>query len=58
MKPGFIDVTDVPLEALARAAYEPSMQQGLGVFDQRGKADLSDEIVAAWLVARLDNVFA
>ena len=46
MKPGYIDVTDVPLETLVRAAYGPSRQHGLGCFDRAGWRDLSEEQVA------------
>lgn len=46
MRPGMIEVTGIPLEALVRAAYNPSRPQGLGhVHFQPG--DLSDEDVAA-----------
>ncbi len=42
---GYIEVTGCDLAALVRAAYSPSRQQGLGVFDQSGRADLTDESV-------------
>ncbi len=45
MRPGYIDVTEVPLEQLVRAAYDPSRQQGLGVFDPSGRDEISDEVV-------------
>lgn len=42
---GMIDVTDAPLEAIVRAAYNPSRPQGLGhLHFQPG--DLTDEEVA------------
>lgn len=41
-----IDVTDAPLEALVRAAYNPSRPQGLGHFDYQ-PGDLTDAEVAA-----------
>ena len=44
---GMIDVTDAPLDALVRAAYAPSRQQGLGHLDPSGRADdLTDEEVS------------
>lgn len=43
---GMIDVTGVDLAALVRAAYAPSRQQGLGLFDMNGKrTGLPDEVV-------------
>lgn len=42
---GMIDVTDVPLGALVRAAYSPSRAQGLGHFAFQA-GDLSDEDVS------------
>lgn len=46
-KHGMIDVTDCDLGTLVRAAYSPSRQQGLGVFDGRGRSNdgLSDKDV-------------
>lgn len=46
MRPGMIEVTGVPLEALVRAAYNPSRPQGLGHFHFQ-PGDLSDADVAA-----------
>lgn len=46
-RPGMIEVTGVPLEKLVRAAYEPSRQQGLGIFDMSGQhGGLPDDQVA------------
>lgn len=42
---GYIEVTGCDLATLVRAAYSPSRQQGLGVFDSSGRADLTDEAV-------------
>ncbi len=46
MRPGMIEVTGVPLEALVRAAYRPIRPQGLG-FMHFQEGDLDDETVAA-----------
>lgn len=42
---GMIDVTDAPLPALVRAAYNPSRPQGLGYLHYQ-QGDLSDDEVA------------
>lgn len=56
MKPGYIDVTDVPLAALIRAAYSPSRQQGLGLFDLSGASGgLTDDEVAALISRSIDD---
>ena len=47
MRPGMIEVTGIPLEKLVRAAYAPSRQQGLGLFDPSGRhGGLTDDQVA------------
>lgn len=56
MKPGYIDITDVPLAALVRAAYSASRQQGLGLFDLNGASGgLSDDQVAALISRSVDD---
>lgn len=40
-----IEVTGCDLAALVRAAYSPSRQQGLGLFDSSGRTGISDEDV-------------
>lgn len=45
MRPGMIEVTGVPLEALVRAAYNPSRPQGLGHLHFES-GDLTDAEVA------------
>lgn len=42
---GMIEVTGCDLAALVRAAYMPSRQQGLGIFDGNGRGDISEKDV-------------
>jgi hypothetical protein len=53
-----IDVTDAPLEALVRAAYSPSRQQGLGWLDPSGREDgLTDAEVSEILTRESGHSF-